>query len=107
MYLPLTQSYSPAANLVVRTALPTTETVRALRRHVVAVDAAMPLYNVRTMAEHLERSLYLDDLRARLIGSLALLAVTLAAVGIYGLVSFSVAARRRNRPPSGAWRVYG
>ena len=95
MYLPLTQSYSPAANLVVRTALPTTETVRALRRHVAAVDSAMPLYNVRTMAEHLERSLYLDDLRARLVGSLALLAVTLAAVGIYGLVSFSVAARRR------------
>jgi putative ABC transport system permease protein len=95
MYLPLAQSYGQSANLVVRTALSTDDTVRALRRQVAAVDAAMPLYNVRTLAEHVERSLYLDAMRARLIATLAMLAASLSAVGVYGLVSYTVAERTR------------
>ena len=95
MYLPLAQSYRQSANLVVRSNLGTEKTVDALRRQVASVDGAMPLYNVRTLAEHVERSLYLDAMRARLIASLAALAATLAAVGIYGLVSYSVAERTR------------
>jgi predicted permease len=94
MYIPLAQSYSAAANLVVRTAS-SEEAVRSVRREMAAIDAGLPLYNVRTLAEHVERSLYVDALRARLISSLALLAVALAAVGIYGLVSFIVTERTR------------
>ena len=95
MYLPLGQSYQQAANLAVRTSLSPEATVAALRRQVAAVDPAMPLYNVRTLGQHVERSLYLDAMRARLVTALALLAVTLAAVGIYGLISFGVAERTR------------
>jgi ABC-type antimicrobial peptide transport system permease subunit len=94
MYIPLAQSYSAAANLVVRTAS-SEEAVRSVRREMAAIDAGLPPYNVRTLAEHVERSLYVDALRARLISSLALLAVALAAVGIYGLVSFIVTERTR------------
>lgn len=95
MYLPYAQDYQSTANLLVRTSMPVEPTVADLRAVLREIDPGMPLFNVRTLAEHVNRSLYADRLRAELIGWLAALALVLAAVGIYGIVSFSVAERTR------------
>jgi predicted permease len=95
MYVALAQSYRSEMNLVVRSTLPSDQIVDALRARLRSIDSALPLYNVRTLAAHVERSLYLDRLRAQLIGVLAALALTLAGIGIYAILSYSIAERTR------------
>ena len=95
MYLPLSQEHKGTVQLVVRTPLPPSRTSETLREAMRQSDPELPLYGVRTLAQHVDRSIYLDRLRASLISALAALALAIAAVGVYGLVSFGVAERTR------------
>jgi predicted permease len=64
-----------------------------IQRVVREIDASLPVYNIRTMAEHIERNLFLRKVPARMFVIIAPLLLALVAIGIYAVVSYSVSQR--------------
>ncbi|HTH26573.1 MAG TPA: ABC transporter permease [Vicinamibacterales bacterium] len=76
-------------------ARPGSETMLAseVQRAVREIDASLPVYNIRTMAEHIERNLFLRKIPARMFLIIAPLLLILVAIGIYAVVSYTVSQR--------------
>jgi ABC-type antimicrobial peptide transport system permease subunit len=81
--------------LVVKTADDAAGMAEAMRRQVYALDPAMAIYNLETMDEHVSTAYTLPRLAATLFGIFGGIALVLAAVGLYGVMSYSVSLRTR------------
>jgi ABC-type antimicrobial peptide transport system permease subunit len=93
LYLPIGQYYEPAVVLHVRADTSMPELGRIVQREVQALDRDLPLYNVKMLDEHLRATLTPQRLLAYLISAFGVLALVLAAVGLYGLLSHMVTER--------------
>jgi predicted permease len=98
LYLPLEQSYAGVkqiqrAAFFVRSRGESADMERSLRAIVRQFDANLPVFNLRGMTEQVNDSMYTDRLSATLASAFGVLAVLLAAVGLYGVVAYSVARR--------------
>jgi predicted permease len=81
--------------LVVRTTGDPRAAIRAVEDQVYAVDRNQPVFDVKTMEERLDDSLAPERFHLLLIGVFALIAMVLAAVGVYGVMSYLVTWRTR------------
>jgi ABC-type antimicrobial peptide transport system permease subunit len=95
MFLPLAQSYRPEMRLHVRTAQDSTAMIAAVRREAQKLDANLPVYNIKTLEEQKDRSLYTARLAATLLSVFGGLALLMASVGLYGVMAYVVGQRRR------------
>jgi putative ABC transport system permease protein len=92
-FLAYVQSPLPAMSLVIRTELDPLRLASTLRAAVNGLDRDVPVSELATLATSISRSTSTRRFSAALLGSFALLALLLASVGIYGLISYSVTRR--------------
>jgi len=96
-YIPIRQIFRPEYGLTfhVRTSGSVDDAITALRREAAAMDPALTLFDAEPMTEYIAASLFGAKIAANLLAVLSSVGLLLAAMGLYGVLAYSVAQRTR------------
>jgi predicted permease len=81
--------------LIVKTSMNPLTLAKTVREQIGALDQNMAVFNTETMQEHVDKSLLLPRISALLLGVFGTVGLTLAAIGLYGVMIYSVRSRTR------------
>lgn len=94
-YLPQTQQPNTGLVILLRTSASAQSLERSLRQSVASLDPAQPVFDIRSMQERVEETWSTARLMAFLLTAFALLALSLAVVGLYGVMAYNGLRRTR------------
>ncbi len=95
IYIPLTQEYNSGMTLLTRAEGDPANLAQAARHEINKLNKDVPVFSVRTMSEQIGATLSTDRMIAALLGAFGGIALLLAVVGIYSVMSFAVTQRAR------------
>jgi predicted permease len=95
VYFPYPQDEVGRITFYTRTSQDPTAAAATLRRQVQRLDANLPIFNVMTMDQQIDQSIFTDRLVATLAAAFGVLATLLAAIGLYGVMAYMVVRRTR------------
>ena len=94
-FLPLLQNYRPDTTVMLRTTGDPASLARPMSDTLAGLDPNLALYGVTTFEKHIGASDFRQRVGSQILGLFGLLGLVLASIGLYGLLSFSVAQRTR------------
>jgi predicted permease len=95
MFIPHSQNYEGKMTIIARTSGEPENLAEGIRQEVASLDSELPVFGVKTMPKFLDRILSGPKSIAGLATTFGLVALLMAAVGLYGVMSYSVARRTR------------
>jgi ABC-type antimicrobial peptide transport system permease subunit len=95
IYIPLRQNYSENMILYVRTERDPSSTLAAVQAEIHNLDPGLPVEDIRSGTKVIDQALWWSKIGVALLGVFGLLALSLASVGLYGNMAYSVNQRRR------------